>query len=92
MGPVMFLSKKQKESIRNIADQEWFAQMARRSQMRERESLEVRERVIKRLSRDYKVNGVVGSLLFAIAVKFAAKVIEDMLREYFKEETTNERQ
>ncbi len=88
----MFLSKKQKADIRTFADQEWFAQMARRSQMRERESLEVRERVIKRISRDYKVESVLGSLLFAIAVKFAAKVIEDMLREYFQGETTSERQ
>ncbi len=92
MGPLMFLSKSKKLAICAIADQEWFAQMARRSQMRERESLEVRERVIKRLSRDYKVNGFLGCLLFAIAVKFAAKVIEDMLREYFKGETTNEGQ
>ena len=88
----MFLSKQQRFKIREMADQEWFAQMARRSQMRERESLEVRERVIKRLSRDYKVEGVLGSVLFAIAVKFAAKVIENMLREYFQEQTSDERQ
>ena len=86
----MFLSKQQRFKIREMADQEWFAQMARRSQMRERESLEVRERVIKRLSRDYKVEGVLGSVLFAIAVKFAAKVIEAMLREYFQEQTSDE--
>ena len=88
----MFLSKQQRFKIREMADQEWFAQMARRSQMRERESLEVRERVIKRLSLDYKVEGVLGSVLFAIAVKFAAKVIENMLREYFQEQTSDERQ
>lgn len=86
----MFINKKQKFKIRQIADQEWFAQMARRSQMRERESLEVRERVIKRLSRDYEVGGLLGSVLFAIAVKFAAKVIENMLQEHFMEETTDE--
>jgi len=88
----MFLTKKQKANIRSIADEEWFIQVARRSKMRERESHEVRERVIKRISRDYKVESVLGSVLFALAVKFAAKVIEDMLRDYFKEETTNERQ
>jgi len=87
----MFLTKKQKANIRSIADEEWFIQVARRSKMRERESHEVRERVIKRISRDYKVESVLGSVLFALAVKFAAKVIEDMLRDYFKEETTNER-
>ena len=85
------ISKKQKAQIRLIAEQEWLTQESRRVRMRERESLEVRERVIKRLSRDYKVDGVIGAVLFAIAVKFAAKVIEDMLREYFKEETTDER-
>lgn len=87
----MFLTKKQKANIRSIADEEWFIQVARRSKMRERESHEVRERVIKRISRDYKVESVLGSVLFALAVKFAAKVIEDMLRDYFKEKTTNER-
>jgi hypothetical protein len=87
----MLISKKQKAQIRLIAEQEWLTQESRRVRMRERESLEVRERVIKRLSRDYKVDGVIGAVLFAIAVKFAAKVIEDMLREYFKEETTDER-
>jgi len=88
----MFLTKKQKANIRSIADEEWFIQVARRSKMRERESHEVRERVIKRISRDYKVESVLGSVLFALAVKFAAKVIEDMLRDYFQEQTTNERQ
>lgn len=87
----MFLTKKQKANIRSIADEEWFIQVARRSKMRERESHEVRERVIKRISRDYKLESVLGTVLFALAVKFAAKVIEDMLRDYFKEETTNER-
>ena len=87
----MFLSKKQKDKIRGVADEEWFIQVARRSKMRERESHEVRERVIKRISRDYKVESVLGTVLFALAVKFAAKVIEDMLRDYFKEETTDER-
>jgi len=90
MGAVMFLNKKQRFKIREIADQEWFAQQARRHQMREAESLEVRERVIKRLSRDYEVGGVLGSILFALAVKFAAKIIEDMLREHFMEQTTDE--
>lgn len=88
----MFLTKKQKANIRSIADEEWFIQVARRSKMRERESHEVRERVIKRISRDYKVESVLGTVLFALAVKFAAKVIEDMLRNYFQEQTTNERQ
>ena len=87
----MFLTKKQKANIRSIADEEWFIQVARRSKMRERESHEVRERVIKRISRDYKLESVLGTVLFALAVKFAAKVIEDMLRDYFKEETTDER-
>jgi len=87
----VFLSKRQKAKIRDIAQQEWDTQSSRRANMRERESLEVRERVIKRLSRDYEVGSVLGNILFAIAVKFAAKVIEDMLREYFKGETTNER-
>jgi len=86
----MFLNKRQKFKIREIADQEWFAQQARRHQMREAESLEVRERVIKRLSRDYEVGGLLGSVLFAIAVKFAAKIIENMLQEHFMEQTTNE--
>ena len=86
----MFLNKKQRFKIREIADQEWFAQQAWRHQMREAESLLVRERVIKRLSRDYEVGGVLGSILFAIAVKFAAKIIEDMLREHFMEQTTDE--
>ena len=87
----MFLTKKQKANIRSIADEEWCIQVARRSKMRERESHEVSERVIKRISRDYKLESVLGTVLFALAVKFAAKVIEDMLRDYFKEETTNER-
>ena len=86
----MFLSKAQRHKIRGIADEEWFAQQARRHQMREAESLEVRERVIKRLSRDYEVGGVLGSVLFAIAVKFAAKIIENMLQEHFMEQTTDE--
>ena len=88
----MFLTKKQKAYIRSIANEEWFIQVARRSKMRERESHEVRERVIKRISRDYKLESVLGTVLFALAVKFAAKVIEDMLRDYFQEQTTNERQ
>jgi hypothetical protein len=87
----MFITKKQKAHIRGIAEEEWFIQVARRSQMREREALNVRERVIKRISRDYKVESVLGTVLFALAVKFAAKVIEDMLRDYFKKETTDER-
>lgn len=87
----MFLTKNQKANIRGIAEEEWFIQVARRSQMREREALNVRERVIKRISRDYKVESVLGTVLFALAVKFAAKVIEDMLRDYFQEQTTNER-
>lgn len=87
----MFLSKREKAKIRDIAQQEWDTQSSRREKMRERESLEVRERVIKRLSRDYEVGSVIGNILFAIAVKFAAKLIEDMLREYFKGETTGER-
>ena len=86
----MFLNKKQRFKIREIADQEWFAHQAWRHQMREAESLEVRGRVIKRLSRDYEVGGVLGSILFALAVKFAAKIIEDMLREHFMEQTTDE--
>lgn len=88
---MMFLTKKQKNKIRGIASEEWFIQFARRSKMRERESHEVRERVIKRISRDYDVGSVLGTVLFALAVKFAAKVIEEMLREYFEGETTNER-
>ena len=87
----MFLSKKQKDKIRGVASEEWFIQFARRSQMREREAHEVRERVIKRISRDYDVGSVLGAFLFAVAVKFAAKVIEKMLREYFDGETTDER-
>ena len=87
----MFLSKRQRAKIRDIAQQEWDTQSSRRANMRERESLEVRERVIKRLSRDYEVGSFLGNIFFAIAVKFAAKVIEDMLREYFKGKTTDER-
>lgn len=88
----MFLTKKQRATIRGIAEEEWFIQVARRSKMREREALNVRERVIKRISRDYDVGSVLGTVLFALAAKFAAKVIEEMLREYFREQTTNERQ
>jgi len=91
MGPVMFVSKRQRKRIEGFIEEEWFAQAARRKQMREKESHEVRERVIKRLSRDYQVDGIAGSILFALAVKFAAKLIENMLNDYYMEQTTDER-
>ena len=90
MGPLVFLSKKRKNKIASVVADEWQTIRERRNQMREAEAAEVRERVIKRLSRDYEVGGVLGSVLFAIAAKFAANMIEEMLREYFRGMTTNE--
>ena len=42
--------------------------------------------------RDYEVGSVIGSILFALAVKFAAKLIEQWLKDHLMEQVSDEEQ
>tara|TARA_R110002020_G_scaffold308284_5_gene524012 strand:+ start:2153 stop:2431 length:279 start_codon:yes stop_codon:yes gene_type:complete len=91
MGAEVMLGKIQKRRIEKIAREQW-GQVAniRGGKIRGRDAADVRARVAKRLSRDYDVGGLLGSILFALAVRYAVKLIESWLLESLTEQTTDE--
>lgn len=89
----MMLGKIRKSRIEKLTREQW-GQVAniRGGKIRGRDAADVRARVAKILSRDFDVGGLLGSILFALAVKYAAKLIEDWLLESLTEQTTDEEQ
>ncbi len=93
MGQVMFLSKRRRERIELLTRNQWNqVSLMRNDRMRGNDAGDVRARAIKSISRDYEVGSVIGSILFALAVKFAAKLIEQWLKEHLMEQVSDEKQ
>tara|TARA_R110000850_G_scaffold13223_1_gene43113 strand:+ start:231 stop:506 length:276 start_codon:yes stop_codon:yes gene_type:complete len=91
MGPVMFLSKRRQRRIEEITKNQWDqVSLIRHDKMRGNDAGDVRARAIKAISRDYEVGSVIGSILFALAVKFAAKLIEQWLKDHLMEQVSDE--
>jgi len=87
----MMLGKIRKSRIEKLTREQWDqCASIRGGRIRGRDAQDVRARVAKILSRDYDVGGLLGSILFALAVRYAVKLIEDWLLESLTEQTTDE--